>query len=155
MGKRFERPEDISRENKAATLLVGDTDKYVLEKLDPNDLDFYIRDKETNKVVAVVEIKGVKKVPSVDSEHTPVIALQKLLSLQEYHNIKRVPNAYIVWAYGDGIKYTELKSLKGTLAWGGRRKRAGSTNDQELLFTATGTNFKIKKYEREHVGTDE
>lgn len=148
MSKRFEKPEDIIREEKAVRLFVDDSDRFVCEKLSPNEIDFLIWDVQSpNEPICALEIKGVKKVPSVDSEHTPIVAIKKLTELQKYINEKKISRVFIAWAYGDGIKYSEIRDLDGDIYWGGQKiPRQGSTNDHELMFKASRTQFKIKRY---------
>jgi hypothetical protein len=148
MAKRFENQEDLDREKRAIDLFVGGADGFFPKKLPPNEIDFAIASKvEGNRNVAYVEIKGVKKVKSAYDEHTPVVAIKKLTSLQKYINERKCPNVYIAWAYSDGIKYAKVTDLKGIIRWGGQFKpRAGSVNDHELMFENTDTNFTIKTF---------
>jgi len=145
MGKRFERPEDIARERKAADLFISGRADLTLRKLSPHEIDFAIS--KGGNDVAYLEVKGVKKVSSVYDEHTPIVAIKKLTALQQYVNVKKCDHVYIAWAYADGIKYANIKNLKGTISWGGQRvPREGSTNDHELMFIDNGTEFKILNY---------
>lgn len=145
MAKRFERPEDIAREEKAMRLFLSGSARFSSKKLSPHEIDFEIL--EDGSTFGYIEIKGVKKVPSVDSDHTPIVAIKKLTSLQKYINERKCDHVYIAWAYADGIKYAKVKDLKGTISWGGQFKpREGSVNDQELMFIDNGTDFKIKRY---------
>lgn len=148
MSKRFEKHEDIIREEKAVRLFVDNSDRFVCEKLSPNEIDFLIWDVQNpNNPLCAIEIKGVKKVPSVDSEHTPIVAIKKLTELQKYINEKKIVRVFIAWAYHDGIKYVELRDLDGDIYWGGQKiPRDGSVNDHELMFKASRTQFKIKRY---------
>ena len=82
MGKRFERAEDILREEKAVRLFLGDAEGFSYKGLSPYEIDFEIM--KEGKTFGFIEVKGVKKVPSVDSEHRPVVAIKKLTSLQKY-----------------------------------------------------------------------
>lgn len=146
MAVRFEKKEDTLREEKAVRLFLNGSARFSSRKLSPHEIDFEILEEEST--FGYIEIKGVKKVPSVDSEHTPVVAVKKLTSLQRYINEKKCEHVYIAWAYEDGIKYAKVKDLRGTISWGGQYKpREGSVNDQELMFIDDGTKFKIKKYE--------
>lgn len=150
MAKRFEKPEDIERENKACALLIGDSGRFTSKKLGPHEVDFLIYDTQSETPTipfAALEVKGVKKVPSVHTPHTPIVAIKKLASLQKYINEKHITNTIIAWAYADGIKFAKVTELKGKVQWGGQFKpRAGSVNDHELMFVDTNTSFKIKTY---------
>jgi hypothetical protein len=145
MAKRFERAEDILREEKAMRLFIAGREDLVPTKLGPHEIDFAIS--KNGQRVAYLEVKGVKKVKSVYDAHTPIVAIKKLTRLQKYVNENKCPNVYIAWAYSDGIKYAKVTELKGTISWGGQFKpRAGSVNDHELMFIDNGTNFTIKTY---------
>ncbi len=147
MAKRFENKEDLEREKRAMDLFVADVDGFIPKKLPPNEIDFAIASRaEGYRNVAYVEIKGVKKVKSVYDAHAPVVAIQKLTSLQKYINERKCPNVYIAWVYSDGIKYAKVTDLKGIIRWGGRQARKGSVNDQELMFEDNGTSFTIKTF---------
>ena len=147
MRVRFERAEDILREEKAVSLFVGDRQDLVYKGLGPHDVDFSIHKKGESKATAYVEIKGVKKVESVYDSHTPVVAIKKLVTLQKLVNEKECEHVYIAWAYNDGIKYAKIQDLKGKLVWGGQKsRRHGSYYDHELMFIATDTDFKVKTY---------
>lgn len=150
MSKRFEQNEDVLREEKAIHLLTNNDSRYLIEKLKPNEIDFLVWDTlNPNKPICAVEVKGVKKVPSVDSEHVPIVAIKKLSELQRYVNEKKIDNVFVVWAYSDGIKYSNIKDLKGDIYWGGQHTpRVGSVNDHELMFRGSETEFKIKRYEQ-------
>ena len=150
MAKRFEKHSDREREEKAVRLFVNDSPRFVCEKLGDHEIDFLIWEVEKpQQPICALEIKGVKKVPSVDSEHTPIVAIKKLSELQKYINEKRISHVYIAWAYADGIKYVELRDLDGDIYWGGQKiPREGSVNDHELMFKANRTEFKIKRYEQ-------
>lgn len=145
MAKRFERPEDTAREIKAVNLFISGRPDLKANKLSPHEIDFSISKDGSN--VAYIEVKGVKKVKSIFDEHTPIVAIKKLTSLQKYINEKKCPNVYIAWAYSDGIKYCKVTDLIGSLQWGGQFKpRAGSVNDHELMFVDNGTKFQTKTY---------
>jgi len=146
MSKTFETKRDVDFQLKAIQLLIKDRDGLGFQDQGPHAAVDYIvhRDGED---IAAVEIKGVRKVKSVFDEHSPVVGLRKLVDLQAFARKTRIPNAILVWAYEDGIKYTTLNKLKGKIYYGGRPPRDGSTNDQELMFRDTNTNFKIKTYE--------
>lgn len=148
MRVRFERAEDILREEKAVDLFLRGREDLGYKGLGPHDVDFRIyRKLEPNETVAFIEVKGVKKVDSVHDRHTPVVAIKKLVTLQKMINERDCENVYIAWAYSDGIKYARVQDLKGKLTWGGQKtRRHGSYYDHELMFIATETQFTIKTY---------
>jgi|TARA_B110000908_G_scaffold68245_1_gene82457 hypothetical protein len=145
MSKTFETKRDVDFQLKAIRLLIKDRDGIEFQDQGPHAAVDYVVHKD-NTDIAAVEIKGVRKVKSVHDNHSPVVGLRKLVDLQAFARKMRIPNAILVWAYEDGIKYTTINNLKGKIYYGGRPPRDGSTNDQELMFKDTNTNFKIKEY---------
>ena len=145
MSKTFETQDDRNFQKKAVDLLIKDKATFWADDQGTHaQVDYVVKDGD--KIIAAVEIKGVRKVKSVYDNHSPVVGLRKLVDLQKFARIKRIPNAILVWAYEDGIKYTTLNNLKGKIYYGGRPPRPGSTNDQELMFKDTNTKWKIKTY---------
>lgn len=146
MSRTFETKRDVDFQLKAIQLLIEDRDGLGFQDQGPHAAVDYIvhRDGED---IAAVEIKGVRKVKSVFDNHEPVVGLRKLVDLQAFARQRQIPNAILVWAYEDGIKYTTLNNLKGKIYYGGRPPRNGSTNDLELMFKNTYTKFKIKTYD--------
>jgi hypothetical protein len=124
----------------AVELLVNGTGLEIKDQGSHSNIDYIVGD------IAAVEIKGVKKVKSVYDEHRPVVGLRKLVDLQAFAKKHNLPNAYLVFAYDDGIKYTTINKLKGDLYYGGRTPRDGSSNDMEMMFRDRHTKFKIKTY---------
>ncbi len=137
---RFEKKEDLDREKKAIRFFVnmfGGSFK----KLDPNDIDFKVFDKDSN-LIAYAEVKGRKKMMR-DSFPLPVSAY-KLAKLSS----KRL-NPVIIWACEDGIIYAKIHSVEGVVRWGGREPRQGSYNDQELMVFFNDSNeFKKIRYNK-------
>lgn len=135
---RFERPEDLDRELKAIGFFV-DIYGLTFKKLDPNDIDFEIYNK-AGELVAYVEVKG--RLKNVSEAFPLPIACRKLVKLSD----KRI-NPVIVWACHDGIIFGKIESLKGEARYGGRFKRTGSANDNEMMVYYPNKNLIIKKYD--------
>ena len=93
-------------------------------KLHENDIDFKVF--KDNKLISFVEVKGRHK--CIDQSFPLPIAARKLVKLSD----KKI-NPVIIWACDDGIIYSKVNLLKGIVRWGGRIKRQGSTNDQEVM----------------------
>lgn len=120
---RFETQQNIEREIKAIKCFVnmfGGT----YRKLHENDIDFKVF--KDNKLISFVEVKGRHK--CIDQSFPLPIAARKLVKLSD----KKI-NPVIIWACDDGIIYSKVNLLKGIVRWGGRIKRQGSTNDQEVM----------------------
>lgn len=121
---RFETAQDREREEKAIKLFVNVFDgKY--KKLDPNDVDYKIFDKESNPI-AYAEVKGRHK--SIKDAYPLPIAARKLTKLMD----KRL-NPVVIWACEDGIIYGKVENLIGSIRYGGRPPREGAVNDGELM----------------------
>tara|TARA_R100001198_G_scaffold51766_1_gene29010 strand:- start:124 stop:546 length:423 start_codon:yes stop_codon:yes gene_type:complete len=125
--KVFETEEDLAREFKAI-------DRFIqlfsgkAEKLGKWDLDYEVYDKN-DKFLVYAEVKG-RKNKSVKEYPLP-IALRKLHKMQDgkYKN----SDCIIIWACEDGIIYGEYKDILGSVAFGGRTPRKGSSNDLEMM----------------------
>lgn len=117
---RFEKPQDIARENKAIKTLAA-MYGWTYKKLGPNDVDFYIEG------IGYLEVKG--RLRNI-SEAYPLP-----LSEAKYKKLSLKPlNSIIVWACLDGLIYADLSKLKYTSRMGGRAPRKGSSNDQEQMY---------------------
>lgn len=135
---RFESNADLSREKRAIETFVrmfGGSYK----KLDPNDVDYRVYDKD-DKLISFVEVKG--RLRPYEKAYPLPVAARKLVKLAD----KRL-NPVMIWACDDGIVYSRITSLLGTIRWGGRKPRAGSYNDQELMaYFDKADNFKYIPY---------
>ena len=135
---RFENAEDISREIKAIRLFVKPFNGK-FQKLDDNDIDFKVFDKD-NRLISFAEVKGRLK-DLRDAFPLPV-AVRKLIKLSD----KRI-NPVIIWSCNDAIVYSLVKDLVGKIKYSGRKPREGSSNDLELMaYFNNDSNFKIIKY---------
>ena len=120
----FETETDLLRENKAIKLFVS-IFSGSFKKLDPNDIDFKVFDKD-NKLIAYAEVKG--RIRTMRDAYPLPISARKLVKLID----KRV-SPVIIWACDDGIIYGKADNLYGDIKWGGRPPRVGSANDAELM----------------------
>jgi len=120
----FETETDLLRENKAIKLFVSILSGS-FKKLDPNDIDFKVFDKD-NKLIAYAEVKG--RIRTMRDSYPLPISARKLVKLID----KRV-SPVIIWACDDGIIYGKADNLYGDIKWGGRPPRVGSANDAELM----------------------
>jgi hypothetical protein len=120
----FETEEDLRREKKAIDTFVK-TFGGSYQKLDPLDIDFKIFDKD-KKVIAYAEVKG--RIRTMRDAYPLPIAARKLVKLID----KRL-NPVLIWCCEDGIIYGRPEKLTGTIRQGGRPKREGSFDDDELM----------------------
>lgn len=120
----FETEQDRVREIKAIETFVS-VFNGSYQKLDPFDIDFKVFDKDKN-LIAYAEVKGRIR-PIRDAYPLPLSA-EKLIKLLN----KRI-TPVIIWSCEDGIIYAQADKLIGTIKWGGRKPRAGSFNDSEMM----------------------
>lgn len=120
----FETEQDLRRELKAITTFVN-TFGGSFKKLDPNDIDYKVFDKDGN-LIAYVEVKG--RIRTMHSAYPLPIAARKLVKLIDK---RLVP--VVIWSCEDGIIYGRVDKIKGEIKWGGRAPREGSYNDLELM----------------------
>ena len=120
----FETETDLLREKKAIELFVSIFGGSY-QKLDPQDIDFKVFDKD-NKMIAYAEVKG--RIRTIRDAYPLPISARKLVKLID----KRL-SPVIIWACDDGIIYGKADRLYGDIKWGGRPPRVGSANDAELM----------------------
>jgi hypothetical protein len=120
----FETEQDLRRELKAITTFVN-TFGGSFKKLDPNDIDYKVFDKDGN-LIAYVEVKG--RIRTMNSAYPLPIAARKLVKLIDK---RLVP--VVIWSCEDGVIYGRADKIKGEIKWGGRAPREGSYNDLELM----------------------
>lgn len=120
----FETEIDLIREKKAIELFVsifGGSFK----KLDPNDIDYKVFDKNKN-LIAYAEVKG--RIRTMRTAYPLPISAKKLVKLID----KRLAPV-LIWACEDGIIYGKANKLQGDIKWGGRPPRDGAVNDAEMM----------------------
>jgi len=120
----FETEEDRLREQKAINRFIS-LFEGGYEKLGPHDIDYKVFDKNKN-LIAYAEVKG--RLKNISGAYPLPIAARKLVKLMD----KRL-SPVVIWACDDGIIYGRLNDIVGTAKLGGRPKREGSTNDDELM----------------------
>ncbi len=120
----FETETDLIREKKAIELFVsifGGSYK----KLDPQDIDYKVFDKDKN-LIAYAEVKG--RIRTMKTAYPLPVSARKLVKLID----KRLAPV-LIWACDDGIIYGKANKLKGEIKWGGRPPRDGSFSDSEMM----------------------
>ena len=120
----FETEADLIREKKAIELFVSVFGGSYL-KLDPQDIDYKVFDKDKN-LIAYAEVKG--RIRSIRDAYPLPVSARKLVKLID----KRI-TPVIIWACDDGIIYGVANKLYGEIKWGGRPLREGSFSDNELM----------------------
>ena len=121
---RFETEKDLNREKEAISLFVS-VFGGSFKKLDPNDVDYKIFDKD-NKLIAYAEVKG--RYRTLKMAFPLPIAARKVVKLAD----KRIPSV-VIWACDDGILYGLVNEMTGSVKWGGREPRNGAGHDKELM----------------------
>jgi len=121
---RFESGKDLDREKRAIQFFVNRFGGS-FKKLDPNDVDYRVYDKD-GKIIAYAEVKG--RYRTLAQAYPLPIAARKVVKLCD----KRL-NPVIIWACDDGIIYGKPQEIVGECKWGGRKPREGAANDQEIM----------------------
>lgn len=106
----FETDTDLLKEKKAIELFVG-VFGGSYKKLDPNDVDYKIFDKD-NTLIAYAEVRTRPR--SMRMAYPLSIDARKLVKLVD----KRLAPV-IIWACDDGIIYGKPNNLSGEIKWGG------------------------------------
>lgn len=111
----FETDTDLLKEKKAIELFVG-VFGGSYKKLDPNDVDYKIFDKD-DSLVAYAEVRIRPR--SMRMAYPLSIDARKLVKLVD----KRLAPV-IIWACDDGIIYGKPNNLSGEIKWGGNPPHA-------------------------------
>jgi len=120
----FETEIDLIREKKAIELFVSIFDGSY-KKLDPQDVDYKVFDKDKN-LIAYAEVKG--RIRTMKAAYPLPLSARKLVKLID----KRLAPV-LIWACEDGIIYGKANKLQGEIKWGGRPPRDGSFSDAEMM----------------------
>lgn len=120
----FETETDLIREKKAIELFVS-IFSGSFKKLDPQDIDYKVFDKDKN-LIAYAEVKG--RIRTIHNAYPLPLSARKLVKLID----KRI-TPVLIWACEDGIIYGKANELVGTLKWGGRPLRENAFSDAELM----------------------
>jgi hypothetical protein len=116
----FETEQDLIREKKAIQTFVN-IFAGSFKKLDPQDIDYKVFDKDGN-LIAYVEVKG--RIRAIYNAYPLPIEAKKLVKLID----KRLP-PIVIWSCEDGIIYGKANKLKGEIKWA----QDNSFNDLELM----------------------
>lgn len=114
-----ETEADLIREKKAIETFVNVFGGSFL-KLDPNDIDYKVFDKNKN-LIAYAEVKG--RLRMMRTAYPLPISAKKIVKLID----KRIAPV-VIWACDDGIIYGKANKLTGEVKWGGLPPR-----DNELM----------------------
>lgn len=133
----FETELDLAREKRAIELFVsifGGSYK----KLDPNDVDYKIFDKDNN-LISYAEVKV--RIRTLNAAYPLPIPAKKLIKLID----KRI-TPVIVWACEDGIIYGKANELRGEVIWGGSTPMSTPNNFELMVYYDKQKEFKYVRY---------
>lgn len=116
----FETEQDLIREKKAIQTFVN-IFAGSFKKLDPQDIDYKVFDKDGN-LIAYAEVKG--RIRAIYNAYPLLIEAKKLVKLID----KRLP-PIVIWSCEDGIIYGKANKLKGEIKWA----QDNSFYDSELM----------------------
>jgi len=121
---RFENQGDLTREKRAIEKFIG-LFGGTYKKLGSNDVDYRVFN-SSKELIAYVEVKG--RLRPIKEAYPLPVAARKVVKLCD----KRL-NPVMIWACEDGIIYAKVSEIQGEVKWGGRKPRAQSVNDEELM----------------------
>jgi hypothetical protein len=114
----------FDKEKKAIEIFVG-MFGFSYKKLDPNDIDYKIFDKDGN-LIAYAEV--IIRVRTIYNAYPLPIEAKKLVKLID----KRL-TPVIIWACEDGIIYAKGNKLKGEIKFDNKSEQDNSFNNSELM----------------------
>ena len=127
---KYETAKDRERQQKACNLFCHAFDLVSIDRGEFASVDYDLRNKQGN-LVGALEVKGCPN-KKIDDILTVQVAIRKLVDLQNHQKKINKPVA-ICWAFEDGIVYERIENLDGFFRLGGRKPRAGSYNDIEIM----------------------
>lgn len=137
---KYETAKDRERQKKASDLFCHAFDLISIDRGDFASVDYDLKNKK-GFVVGSLEVKGCPN-RNIDDNLTVQVAIRKLVDLQKHQKKTNKPVA-LCWAFEDGIVYERIENLEGNFSLGGRKPRAGSYNDIEIM-----ARVKIKKLKK-------
>jgi hypothetical protein len=105
----YQHNDELKREKRAIDTFVSLFDGSY-QKLDPNDIDYKVFDKDNN-LIAYAEVSH--RIRTLRDAYPLFISAKKVIKLTE----KRL-NPVVIWACEDGIIYSKVKHLVGEIRWG-------------------------------------
>jgi hypothetical protein len=129
----FETETELAREKKAIELFVSIFEGSY-KKLDPQDIDYKVFDKNNN-LIAYAEVKG--RIRPISSAYPLPVSARKLVKLID----KRL-SPVLIWACEDGIIYGKANRLIGEIKWGGKPP----LDDEMMVYYDKQKEFKYVRY---------
>jgi hypothetical protein len=129
----FETETELAREKKAIELFVSIFEGSY-KKLDPQDIDYKVFDKNNN-LIAYAEVKG--RIRPIRSAYPLPVSARKLVKLID----KRL-SPVLIWACEDGIIYGKANRLIGEIKWGGKPP----LDDEMMVYYDKQKEFKYVRY---------
>lgn len=102
----FDTPESLRREKKAIELFVNMFNGS-FQKLDPQDVDYKVFDKDNN-LIAYAEV--VSRIRTMNASYPLPVQAKKLVKLFD----KRI-TPVVIWSCDDGIVYGKVNELRGEI----------------------------------------
>tara|TARA_R110002124_G_scaffold121716_3_gene280071 strand:- start:920 stop:1345 length:426 start_codon:yes stop_codon:yes gene_type:complete len=127
---KFETAKDFARQDRATRLFCNEYDYSYASSEEWAKIDYQIFGVNA-EVICGFEVKGCKNQKIGDKE-TVLVSMRKIVDGQQFQKQNNVP-VVMCWSFDDGILFTRLNKLNGEFRLGGRKPRAGSTFDEEML----------------------
>ena len=135
---KFETAKDFKRQDRAARYFCNKYDYSYASSEEWGKIDYQIFGVNA-EVICGFEVKGCKN-QSIGDKKNVLVSMRKIVDAQQYQ-IKNNKPVVMCWAFDDGILFDKLNNLKGNFKLGGRKPRAGSTFDVEMLVYVKQENF--------------
>lgn len=127
---RFENDEDRRRQERAVKAFGFKFNLDIVESDEWSSVDYQLKN-NNDEFVCGFEVKGCKNQKIADKDFV-LVSMRKITDGQQFQVTNKIP-LIICWAFDDGILFQRLNKLSGEFKFGGRKPRAGSTFDQEMM----------------------
>ncbi len=140
--KKFETSMDRERQDKALFCLCTEQKLNYETTNSLRGIDAILMSGKNR--LAFAEVKGVNE--NFGEKEYVRISVRKLHHCQKEQINEGIPTC-IIWAFYDGIGYTWVKKIEGTVIWlGMKHPRPGSLWDRELMFYMNQDKLNYIKY---------
>jgi len=140
---KYETAQDRKRQERASRLFCHAFDLVSVDRGEYAPVDYDLVNKQQD-LIGALEVKGCPD-RNIDDDLVVQVAIRKLVDLQNHQKKTNRPVA-ICWAFDDGIVYERISNLFGNFRLGGRKPRAGSYNDIEIMARIEIKNLKKVLY---------
>ena len=127
---KFETVDDVRRQELAVRSFCNKYDFSYVPAEQWSSIDYQVLDRQLD-IICGFEVKGCVN-QNIGDKDIVLVSMRKLVDGQQFQTTHKKP-LIMCWSFTDGILYERLNNLAGNFALGGRKPRAGSTYDIELM----------------------